>query len=66
MARASSGVVAPRESSGTDTAATITPVRVSARRTWSQVGAGGSASRNVNTSRYAVGLLPPRTCRRTV
>src|SRR6266487_4681774 len=57
MARAWSGVAAPRESRGADTAATITPVRVSARRTWIQVTAGGSASRNVNASRNAVGLL---------
>src|SRR2546430_3178414 len=37
IARARSGVVAPRESTAADTAATIAPVRVSGRRTWSQV-----------------------------
>src|SRR6266851_8828417 len=51
IARARSRVVAPRESTGAETAATIVPVRVSAKRTWSQVRAGGSASWKVNVSR---------------
>src|SRR2546425_674842 len=60
IARAWSSVVAPRESRGADTAATIAPVRVSARRTWSQVTAGGAASPSGDASREAGGLLPPR------
>src|SRR5205814_2140510 len=65
IARARASSVAPRESRGADTAATIAPVRVSASRIYNQVGAPGSGSRCVNQSRYAVGPPPPFTAVRT-
>src|SRR5438046_8947103 len=55
IARAWSSVVAPKESRGADTAATIAPVRVSARRTWRQVTAAASAPRRVQATRQPGG-----------
>src|SRR5256714_11503418 len=53
IARARSPALMPSESSGADTAATIAPVRVSARRTCNQVNAAGSVSRKRNAKRSA-------------
>src|SRR5438445_10707445 len=61
IARACAAAVTPSESSGTDTAATIAPVRVSDSRTWSQVEAGGSASPTVEAGKYTVWSHTPHT-----
>src|SRR5438034_934162 len=45
IARARASTVPPKESSGADTAATMLPVRVSARRTYSQLGEPGRTLR---------------------
>src|SRR6266581_2200444 len=64
--RARTRSVAPSESKGADTAATIAPLRVSARRTLNHVIGDGPSSRYVKVTKAAAGALPPFRRRRTV
>src|SRR5439155_19180683 len=61
IARARASTVSPKESRGADTAATIAPLRASARRIYNQVAGSGSGSRCVNQSRYTAAATQPIT-----